>query len=172
MLLQDRHGNKFSVREVYVRKMTFGVGIFRFALCCDGAASLQAVLDAQNSVMRLTNPKTAGRMTVIGGEPSLTGFQVDSAFEPQAFITNVLAQYVGQPGVDYFADQATDRLFVYTLAAVGGLTTELAVKKAAYDIGQMEWSATASVDAAYLDEFRAKQCYNRFAQPDGGLWMT
>ena len=59
---------------------------------------------------------------------------------------------------------------MYTLAAVGGLRAPEHVLTAAYNITQMEWTH-ASVDEAYLEEFKNSQCYLRFAHPNEGLWF-
>ena len=59
-MLRDKHGNTYDLCEVYIRLYSFDIGIVRFAVCAHGAITQQALLDVQNSVMRLGDPKQAG----------------------------------------------------------------------------------------------------------------
>ena len=59
-MLRDKHGNTYDLCEVYIRLYNFQIGFVRFAVCAHGAITQQALLDVQNSVMRLGDPKQAG----------------------------------------------------------------------------------------------------------------
>ncbi len=58
--LRDKSGNLYQLHEGYVRMFSFGIGIVRFSVSALSSVTLQAILNVQNSVMRLKNPKQAG----------------------------------------------------------------------------------------------------------------
>ena len=88
--MRDKHGSVFVLHEVYLRTLTFGIGLLRFAVTSVATLPIQAVLDAQNSIMRLKNPEAAGRMDLLDKNGAVIG-----PFEPQQFITDVMGQFVG-----------------------------------------------------------------------------
>ena len=71
--LKDKHGHLLHLHETYIRLYSFNIGVLRFAVrsaaapprphhthSTDDAIDVQALLDLQNSVMRLNDPKKAG----------------------------------------------------------------------------------------------------------------
>ncbi|EDQ86535.1 uncharacterized protein MONBRDRAFT_10907, partial [Monosiga brevicollis MX1] len=90
-----------------------------------------------------------------------------STFQPKDFLYELLNRYIGAE--NWRADEQTDRLFVYTLAAIGELRDPMDVATMIYKIGQMDWSVTEPVAAQSIQDFQEQQCYLRYATPTTGL---
>eukprot|EP00730_Choanoeca_flexa_P002378 TRINITY_DN11028_c0_g2_i4.p1 TRINITY_DN11028_c0_g2~~TRINITY_DN11028_c0_g2_i4.p1 ORF type:complete len:306 (+),score=28.66 TRINITY_DN11028_c0_g2_i4:66-920(+) len=154
VLLQDASNNVFELTDMYIRLFTFNIGIVRFCLRARSPVSIQTILDAQNSIMRLKRSSQAVEFTRLDNH---------ERFDTMSFVMQVLSDYIGDENVCWRPDSHTDRLSVYTLAAIEGVHTKEAAQRAVYNIGQMEWRAEDVVAQDALDEFTDEHCYLRFA---------
>eukprot|EP00049_Salpingoeca_infusionum_P025738 m.21513 g.21513 ORF g.21513 m.21513 type:complete len:490 (-) comp8291_c0_seq1:250-1719(-) len=161
-ILHDSRGNAYTIHDTYVRLLSFDTGLVRFAISANQAVTVQDVLNLQNSVMRLNKTKV----------PRLKTDVTNKIFEPLPFLMDIIGRFVGIEGEHWERDSHTDRLFTYTLAAIADVGSAARLKNTVYNIGQMEWDASAPVDDKYLDEYLQNNCYLRFAEPTEGLYMT
>jgi hypothetical protein len=191
-------GQQLMLNQVMIRLYSHGIGILRFAIeCSDNSQSsatggggviqtklneslgrsstvtnsgkqmyrLQTLLNVQNSVMRTVGGSSVKRLQV----SEKGGFD----FLPLAFIESILETVLGPKGLSWHADTRTDRLAVYTLAAIdANELSAMELKAITYKLGQMEDSASAPLDKQYLDDFYRDKVYSRFATPNGGIYTT
>lgn len=161
--LHDRRGNQYTLSSVFLREFRFEVGILRFVVRAKGPVDLQAVLDLQNGLMRLSDKDSQVVNCRLLREEN-------SVFQPDAFLRQILASQYGAS--HWRADASTDRLFVYTVAAIGGTTRHDDLMRASYAIGQMEWKVPGKLDPEIAKDFHSAHLFLRFASHNGGLWTS
>eukprot|EP00048_Salpingoeca_helianthica_P018509 m.242179 g.242179 ORF g.242179 m.242179 type:complete len:493 (+) comp25327_c0_seq1:149-1627(+) len=161
--LSDAKGRTYTLSTVLLREFRFRVGILRFVVRADGPVDVQAVLGLQNGIMRLTEKDAQVRDCRLRGSDG-------SVFQPMVFVSGLLDAHYG-PG-HWKADGHTDRLFVYTVAAIAGTTRQQDLLRASYAIGQMEWTVPGKLDDDVAREFQGGHLYLRFASHNGGLWTS
>eukprot|EP00118_Oscarella_pearsei_P013137 m.101777 g.101777 ORF g.101777 m.101777 type:complete len:261 (+) comp37143_c0_seq5:297-1079(+) len=157
--LEDKYGNTYKLDQVFIRLFRFNVGILRFAITLRPRQKvrLQAVLDVQNGVMRLKDPKKAGRLWMADGSGD---------FLPKEFVCRILKSHFAE---SWKPDLSTDRLFTFTIAAISNVKSE-DIALVAYKIATMEWDAESKVKKSIVKDFVEKSVDDKFVHQNGGLW--
>lgn len=155
------NGQDFNIGQVFLRLYSSNIGILRFAVECSDEVPLQTILDIQNGIMRLSkNPSK--QIKDSGGNELIS----------QVFVERILTELIGDKGKNWYADERTDRLAVYTLAGFTSVEGFDFFKAITYKVGQMESSVSSPLDREYLEDFYKKGVYSRYASSGGGIYTT
>ncbi|XP_065838832.1 uncharacterized protein [Oscarella lobularis] len=163
----DLPEKEYKLNQVFIRLFKFHVGLLRFAITACDKVSIQHVLNVQNGVMRLKEPKKEKIRLVYASSKE--------EFDPNKFIKECLGsdKVTDDRGVErtkYAKDAKTDRLMVFTLAEISGLSDRAQQKAAAYKMATMEWETGDTVKADVLDDFYTNNVFKKFILKKGGLW--
>eukprot|EP00041_Stephanoeca_diplocostata_P024201 m.606782 g.606782 ORF g.606782 m.606782 type:complete len:322 (-) comp22474_c0_seq5:284-1249(-) len=158
------------------------MGLLRFAVTATETITVQDILTLQNSIMRLSNTPSANLSLINKVTKEDYG-----PFSSKMFVHDLLNRYLSRRATDvtsasahgiqdsmgtvWLPDPHTDRLFVFTMAAISGLSGT-AVKHAIYKIGQMDKSTEGGVSGTVLDDYCNTNVYSRFAVDNTGLYST
>ena len=200
--VKDGDGNKFRICEGYVKFYAFRIGVFRFAVTAlpknGKPVDINACLRMQNAIMRITRTLAADTTKPSGLQMiNIKSNDPMGDFRPTIFIKGILDRFVGKSEGEIFQwvestqqsfnppqyvtennaiwkpDDSTDRLFVFSMSAIGKLPPSLN-PLVAYLFGMLESSvdSVTHLDDTVLNQFVEECTYRRFSNPDGGIWQA
>ena len=200
-MLEDAEGNRFRICEGYIKYYAFRMAILRFAVTAEDGNKLSCknVLALQDAIFRIGHDLTHNAQRKGTG---LILFNIKTGkafgeFSTATFVKGILDRFVGKSAGEvldfstgrprphnppkfispenarWMPAKDSDKLFVFTMAAVGGLPKSLQ-KRALYHFGMLEPSLAINISDAQVEKFYndEKRVNTKHISESGGIAHT